>query len=67
LGGAMNSAGCIGGMLSPLVAARLSGASGWSEVLLVFGATYVAGALAWAGVDASKPAAVAAPAVGEPT
>jgi hypothetical protein len=45
-------------MLSPLVAAKLSGASGWNEVFVVFGVTYVAGALAWACVDASKPVAI---------
>jgi MFS family permease len=58
VGGAMNSVGCLGGMLSPLVAAKLSGASGWNEVFVVFGVTYVAGALAWACVDASKPVAI---------
>jgi MFS family permease len=58
VGGAMNSVGCLGGMLSPLVAAKLSGTSGWSEVFVVFGVTYAAGALAWACVDASKPVAI---------
>jgi MFS family permease len=55
LGGWMNSAGAIGGMLSPLVAAKVSIAHGWNATFLVFGAVYLLGALAWLRVDASSP------------
>jgi ACS family glucarate transporter-like MFS transporter len=55
VGGWMNSAGCLGGMLSPIVAAKVSSLSGWSAVFLLFAAVYVLGALAWWRVDASKP------------
>jgi len=52
VGGWMNSAGAIGGMLSPLVAAKVSIAHGWSAAFVVFGAVYLLGALAWLRVDA---------------
>ena len=55
LGGWMNSAGAVGGMLSPLVAAKLSTALGWNAAFVVFGAVYLLGALAWLRVDAGKP------------
>jgi MFS family permease len=55
LGGWMNSAGAVGGMLSPLVAARVSIAYGWNAAFVVFGAVYLLGALAWLRVDAGKP------------
>ena len=55
LGGWMNSAGAIGGMLSPLVAAKVSIAHGWNATFLVFGAVYLLGALAWLRVDAGSP------------
>ena len=55
LGGWMNSAGALGGMLSPLVAAKVSIAHGWSSTFVVFGAVYLVGALAWLRVDASSP------------
>jgi len=55
LGGWMNTAGAIGGMLSPLVAARMSITYGWNSTFLVFGAVYLLGALAWVRVDASSP------------
>ena len=55
LGGWMNSAGAIGGMLSPLVAAKVSIAHGWNTTFMVFGAIYLLGALAWLRVDASNP------------
>ena len=55
VGGWMNSAGAIGGMLSPLVAAKVSIAHGWNKTFLVFGAIYLLGALAWLRVDASSP------------
>jgi MFS transporter, ACS family, glucarate transporter len=55
LGGWMNSAGALGGMLSPLVAARMSIAHGWNSTFFVFGAVYLLGALAWLRVDASRP------------
>jgi nitrate/nitrite transporter NarK len=55
VGGWMNSAGGIGGMLSPLVAAKVSIAHGWNATFVVFGAIYLLGALAWLRVDASSP------------
>lgn len=55
VGGWMNSAGAIGGMLSPLVAAQISIAHGWNTAFLVFGAIYLLGALAWLRVDATAP------------
>jgi MFS family permease len=55
LGGWMNSAGAVGGMLSPLVAAQVSIAHGWNATFVVFGGVYLAGALAWFFLDASKP------------
>jgi MFS transporter, ACS family, glucarate transporter len=55
LGGWMNMAGCLAGMLSPLSAARMSISFGWNSVFLVFGSIYLLGALAWLRVDASKP------------
>ena len=55
LGGWMNMAGCLGGMLSPLIAARMSIAYGWNSTFLIFGSIYLLGAIAWFRVDASKP------------
>jgi MFS family permease len=55
LGGWMNSAGAVGGMISPLVAAQVSIAHGWNATFVVFGAVYLLGALAWLRVDASNP------------
>jgi len=55
LGGWMNSAGCIGGMLSPIMAAKVSIAYGWNATFVVFGAVYLLGALAWLRVDAGRP------------
>ena len=55
VGGWMNSAGGIGGMLSPLVAAKVSIAHGWNTTFLVFASVYFVGALAWLRVDASSP------------
>jgi len=55
VGGWMNSAGAIGGMLSPLVAAKVSIAHGWNTTFIVFGAIYMLGALAWLRVDAGNP------------
>jgi ACS family glucarate transporter-like MFS transporter len=55
LGGWMNSAGAIGGMLSPLVAAKVSILHGWNATFVVFGAVYLVGALAWLRVDAGSP------------
>jgi MFS family permease len=54
LGGWMNSAGAVGGMLSPLVAAKVSIAHGWNATFMVFGAVYLLGALAWLRVDAGS-------------
>ena len=55
LGGWMNSAGAVGGMLSPLVAAKVSIAHGWNTTFIMFGAIYLLGASAWLRVDASSP------------
>jgi nitrate/nitrite transporter NarK len=55
VGGWMNSAGAIGGMLSPLVAAKVSIAYSWNATFIVFGAIYLLGALAWLRVDAGSP------------
>lgn len=55
VGGWMNSAGAIGGMLSPIMAAKVSVAHGWNATFLVFGAIYLLGALAWLRIDASCP------------
>ncbi len=54
LGGWMNSAGAVGGMLSPLVAAKVSISHGWKATFVVFGAVYLLGALAWLRVDAGS-------------
>ena len=51
----MNSAGAVGGMLSPLVAAKVSIAHGWNVTFVVFGVIYLLGALAWLRVDAASP------------
>jgi ACS family glucarate transporter-like MFS transporter len=55
LGGWMNTAGALGGILSPLIAAGMSITYGWNSTFLVFGAIYLLGALAWVRVDASSP------------
>jgi nitrate/nitrite transporter NarK len=54
VGGWMNSAGAVGGMLSPLVAAKVSIAYGWNATFVVFGTVYLLGALAWLRVDAGS-------------
>ena len=53
--GCMNSAGAIGAMLSPLVAAKVAMLWNWKAVFVVFAASYFLGALAWLRVDASRP------------
>lgn len=53
--GCMNSAGAIGAMLSPLVAAKVAILWNWNAVFVVFAASYFLGALAWLRVDASRP------------
>jgi MFS transporter, ACS family, glucarate transporter len=53
--GCMNSAGAIGAMLSPLVAAKVAGLWSWPAVFVVFAASYLLGAVAWLRVDASRP------------
>lgn len=55
LGGWMNTAGSLGGLLSPLLAAKISIAYGWNAALFTFGAVYFLGALAWWVVDATQP------------
>jgi ACS family glucarate transporter-like MFS transporter len=54
VGGWMNMAGCLAGILSPLIAARVSIAYGWNPMFFIFGSVYLLGALAWLRVDASK-------------
>jgi MFS family permease len=55
LGGWMNTAGALGGMLSPLIAAKMAIAHGWNSTFIVFGSVYFVGALAWLVIDASRP------------
>lgn len=55
IGGWMNSAGALGGMLSPLLAAKVSMTHGWNTAFVMFGVVYLIGALAWLRVDASSP------------
>jgi nitrate/nitrite transporter NarK len=64
VGGVMNAMGCVGGMLSPLVAAKLSSTAGWSGVIQVFAGVYLLGAAAWSLVDARK--VLGAPALNSP-
>lgn len=59
VGGWMNSAGALGGMLSPLIAAKLSISSGWNATFVLFGCVYCLGALAWTRIDASQSIGVA--------
>ncbi len=54
LGGWMNTAGCVAGILSPLIAAKISIAYGWNPIFIIFGAVYLLGALGWIRVDASE-------------
>jgi nitrate/nitrite transporter NarK len=58
VGGWMNSAGCLGGMLSPIFAAKVSSAFGWNAVFFLFAGVYLLAALAWSRVDASKPLSI---------
>ncbi len=55
VGGCMNMAGAVGGMISPLAAAKVSIAYGWNATFVMFGVVYLLGALAWLRVDASSP------------
>jgi MFS transporter, ACS family, glucarate transporter len=55
VGGCMNSAGAVGAMLSPLVAAKVAALWNWKAVFVVFAASYFLGAVAWLRVDASRP------------
>lgn len=55
IGGWMNTAGAVGGMLSPLVAAQVSIRYGWNAAFVLFGIVYLLGALAWLKVDAGRP------------
>lgn len=55
VGGCMNTAGALGGMLSPLIAAKVSIAVGWNSAFLMFGVVYLVGAMAWLRVDACRP------------
>jgi ACS family glucarate transporter-like MFS transporter len=56
IGGVMNTAGQIGGMLSPIILAQIvSRFSNWSTPLYLTGLLYLLGAVAWCMVDARKP------------
>src|SRR5713226_7226618 len=56
VGGVMNTAGQVGGILSPIILALiLRHFSSWSAPLYLTGLLYALGALAWCMVDASKP------------
>jgi ACS family glucarate transporter-like MFS transporter len=56
IGGMMNTAGQVGGILSPIILALiLRYFSSWSAPLYLTGLLYSLGALAWCMVDASKP------------
>ncbi len=53
--GCMNAAGAVGGMLSPLMAAKISIAYGWNSTFVIFGIVYLIGAAAWLRVNATEP------------
>ena len=56
IGGVMNTAGQVGGILSPIILALiLKYFSSWSAPLYLTGLLYTLGALAWCMVDASRP------------
>jgi ACS family glucarate transporter-like MFS transporter len=56
IGGVMNTAGQVGGIVSPIILALiLRYFSSWSAPLYLTGLLYSLGALAWCMVDASKP------------
>jgi ACS family glucarate transporter-like MFS transporter len=52
--GVMNSAGAIGGALSPLVVSRVAGMFQWNAVFLLFAAAYGLAAFAWLRIDATE-------------
>ena len=56
IGGVMNTAGQIGGILSPIILAQIVARfASWSAPLYLTGILYGMGAAAWCMVDASKP------------
>src|SRR5260221_6602233 len=56
IGGVMNTAGQVGGILSPIILALiLKYFSSWSAPLYLTGLLYTLGALAWCMVDARRP------------
>jgi MFS transporter, ACS family, glucarate transporter len=56
VGGVMNTAGQVGGFLSPIILAQIvSRFSSWSAPLYLTGLLYSMGAVAWCMVDASRP------------
>ncbi len=56
IGGVMNTAGQVGGILSPVILALiLKHFSSWSAPLYLTGLLYSLGAIAWGTVDASQP------------
>jgi ACS family glucarate transporter-like MFS transporter len=60
IGGWMNAAGAVGGMVSPLVAAQVYMKHGWNAVFVVFGVVYLIGAAAWLRINAEETIADAA-------
>jgi MFS family permease len=56
IGGVMNTAGQVGGILSPIILAQIVARyTSWSAPLYLTGILYGMGAVAWCLVDASKP------------
>jgi MFS family permease len=56
VGGVMNTAGQVGGILSPIILALIVRQfSSWSAPLYLTGLLYCLGAVAWCMVDASQP------------
>jgi nitrate/nitrite transporter NarK len=56
VGGVMNTAGQVGGILSPIILALIvRHFSSWSAPLYLTGLLYCLGAVAWCMVDASQP------------
>jgi MFS transporter, ACS family, glucarate transporter len=59
--GAMNTAGQIGAVLSPIILARFlkEGAEDWATPLYIAGALYLAGSACWLFVDPRRPISIA--------
>jgi MFS family permease len=52
--GTMNTMGCIGATLSPLLAAKVSSYDSWDSAFLMFAGAYLLGALLWLRIDATE-------------